>query len=225
MNIKKLPMEERPVERALTSGIKVLTNAELLALIIKTGTQKESAIALSERVLSNMDNGIRGLAGITPQELMEIPGVGKSKACALVAVGELAKRLGGTSVMEVQEVTCAEDVAKIFMNDLRFEKKEHFKTVLLNTKGKIIHIDQVSIGDLSTAPVHPREVFSSAIKRSASAMILVHNHPSGDPTPSGEDLALTERIKRAGELLGIRILDHIVIGDGDYYSFAGNGNL
>lgn len=223
MNIKNLPMEERPMEKILSTGVRNLSNTELLAVIIRTGTKAESAIGLSERILSQVGGGIKGLLNVSPEELMEIPGVGIAKACALSAAVELTKRLGRSGFEKRLSVSCAREAAEIFMEDLRFERKEHFKTLLLDTKGKVIHIDEVSIGDLTMAPAHPREIFQGAVKRSAASIILVHNHPSGDPTPSNADTVLTERLVSAGKLMGIRVQDHIIIGDGEYYSFAGMG--
>ena len=225
MNIMELPMEERPLEKMIASGSGSLSNAELLAVIIHTGYGEESAISLSERVICALDGGIRGLMTVNPEELMAIRGIGKAKACALSAVGELSRRISKGSVAEKNYVSSACEAASLFMEDLRFEKKEHFKTLLLDAKGKVIGVEEVSIGGLTMAPVHPREVFVNAIKRSAATVILVHNHPSGDPAPSSEDIVLTERLCQVGKLIGIKIVDHIIIGDGRYYSFAGEGML
>ena len=223
MNIKDLPMEERPMERIMASGAKSLSNAELIAVVIRTGYRNESAIGLAERILASVDNGLKGLMNTGPEELMSIPGVGRSKACALAALGELVRRIGTPKMLEKINVSCAREAAGIFMDELRFERKEHFKTLLLDVKGRVIYTDEVSVGDLSNTPVHPREVFKTAIKKSAASLIMVHNHPSGDPEPSKEDIALTERLVSVGKLMGIKVLDHIIIGDGQYYSFAGEG--
>ena len=223
MNIKDLPMEERPMEKLISKGPKVLSNAELLALVIRTGSGSESAIGLAERIMSSLDDGIRSLTTVTPEELMGIAGVGKAKASMLIAVGELSRRITASAIGKGISIDSASSAAGLFMEDLRFEKKEHFRTLLLDAKGKVIYIDEVSVGGLTMAPVHPREVFSSAVKRGACGVILVHNHPSGDPTPSMEDRSLTDRLVEAGKLMGIRVLDHIIIGDGKYYSFAGEG--
>lgn len=230
MNIKDLPMEERPMERMLKSGPQSLSNTELIAIIIRTGNGPESAIGLAERILSLEQNrgeyeSLRGLMNVSPEELMNIPGVGKTKACALSAVGEIARRIGKAQAPKKINVSCASEAASMFMDDLRFERKEHFKSLLLDVKGRIIFVDEVSIGDLSQTPVHPREVFKTAIKKSAASVILVHNHPSGDPSPSAEDISLTERLVSVGKLMGIKVLDHIIIGDGEYYSFAGSGRM
>ena len=219
MNIRDLPMDERPEEKLMSMGPKVLTNAELLALIIRTGSGSESAVGLAERIISKLDDGIRSLPNVAPEELMGIPGVGRAKASMLIAAGELSRRISATAVGKGISIESAETAAGLFMEDLRFERKEHFRTLLLDAKGKVLYIDEVSVGGLTMAPVHPREVFSSAVKRGAAAVILVHNHPSGDPNPSMEDRTLTARLEEAGKLIGIRVLDHIIIGDNCYFSF------
>ena len=225
MSIKQLPEEERPVEKALHRGIGVLSNSELLALILKTGHSTQSAMGLAEDIMKTMDGGLSGLLSSAPQELMGIKGVGKSKACALAAIGELAKRIYMRPVREKYKVDCAKDVAEYFMEELRYEKKEHFNILMLNAKGSVIGLDTVSVGGLTSTTVHPREVFAPAIKKHASTVVLVHNHPSGDPTPSSEDVLLTERIREAGRLIGIKVLDHVIIGDGRYVSLLGEGYI
>ena len=192
MRIKSLPEEERPLEKLARSGQKTLSNAELLALIIHTGTPGGSAIRLAENVLSVCARGLSDLGAIEMEELTSIPGIGKSKAATVLAAIELGK-------------------------------KEHFKSVMVNSRGDVISIDDVSVGELSSTVVHPREVFRQAVRRSAAGLIFVHNHPSGDPTPSEEDVLTTKRLIAGGEVLGIRVLDHIVIGDGAYASLRGMG--
>ena len=218
MQIKSMPKNERPVEKALKYGIKALSNAELLALILHTGTRNKSAIGLAEDVISLFPDGISGFAVTEPEELTRVQGIGETKACTILAAVEFGKRIAAT---QAESSVCLEDsesVAKLFMEKLRYEKKEHFKSVLVNTRGGIITVDDVSTGELSSTVVHPREVFSMAIRKSASAIIFVHNHPSGDPTPSKEDIITTKRLIDSGKLLGIRVLDHIIIGDGRYSS-------
>ncbi|MDD6042518.1 MAG: DNA repair protein RadC [Eubacteriaceae bacterium] len=223
MHIKSLPEYERPVEKAWTYGINRLSNAELLALIIHTGTGEKSAIGLAEEILSIFPEGIAGLGSCSKEELVEISGIGKTKACAILSAVELGKRISTTPGKRRISAVCSEDVASLFMEELRYLKKEHFKSVLVNTKGDIIYIDDVSIGELSSTVVHPREVFNMAVKKSAAAVILIHNHPSGDPTPSREDIETTRRLVKAGEILGIKVLDHIIIGDGKFISLNGLG--
>ena len=218
MQIKSLPKNERPVEKALKYGIKALSNAELLALILHTGTRSKSAIGLAEDILSEYADGISGFATAEPEELTKVNGIGRVKACSVLAAVELGKRIAMTPAEKEICLESSETVAKLFMEKLRYEKKEHFKSILVNTKGGIITIDDVSVGELSSTVVHPREVFTMAVRKSASAVIFVHNHPSGDPTPSREDIETTKRLIDSGKLLGIRVLDHIIIGNGRYSS-------
>ncbi|MGI6177980.1 MAG: RadC family protein [Eubacterium sp.] len=222
MKIKTMPAEERPAERAMSDGVAVLSNRELIALIIRTGTAHKSSLELAESIISSA-GGIKGLAWEKPRELMQISGMGTSKACALSAAVELGKRMAAVPKTFSQTVTCASDVAGMFMQELRNEKKEHFKIVLLDSKGHVIYTENVSTGELSGAPVHPREAFSRAVRMSAASVIFVHNHPSGDPEPSDEDIATTKRLVEAGRLLGIKVLDHIITGDGSYISLAAGG--
>lgn len=223
MRIKSLPEEERPLEKLARSGQKTLSNAELLALIIHTGTPGGSAIRLAENVLSVCARGLSDLGAIEMEELTSIPGIGKSKAATVLAAIELGKRIATSPGARRLSASSADEVAGLFMETLRYEKKEHFKSVMVNSRGDVISIDDVSVGELSSTVVHPREVFRQAVRRSAAGLIFVHNHPSGDPTPSEEDILTTKRLIAGGEVLGIRVLDHIVIGDGAYASLRGMG--
>lgn len=223
MNIKSLPEEERPIEKIIYKGSSYLSNAELLALIIHTGSKNRSAIDIAEEILATTDDGISGLCCAMPEELMAVSGVGESKAATILAAIELGKRIRTNSAAQKYIIRGAEDVANLIQEELRYEKKEHFKSILMNTKGVVIEIDEVSVGELTNTVVHPREVFKKAIKRSAASIIFVHNHPSGDPTPSKEDILTTKRLVEVGKLLGIRVLDHVVIGDGEYVSMMSSG--
>ena len=218
MQIKLLPENERPVEKACSIGIDKLSSAELIALILHTGTKNKSAIGLGEDVLSAFPGGICDLGGCTLEDLLQIDGIGPSKACSILGAIELGKRIAASMPKERSTITGSEDVAKLFMEELRYRKKEHFKSVLVNTKSEIIAVDSVSVGELSSTIIHPREVFQLAIRKS-----FIHNHPSGDPTPSGEDIETTKRLTEAGKLLGIRVLDHVIIGDGRYASMGAMG--
>ncbi len=219
MLIKSLPKEERPLEKAIRSGVQSLSNAELLGIIIHTGTRNRSAIHLAESVLAHCRDGITDLSQMGFDELMELEGIGASKAGALLAAVELGKRIASTGPLERVGFETAGDVADMFMEPLRHEKKEHFKSVLINNKGEVLQVDDVSTGELSRTLVHPREAFQKAVRKSASGVIFVHNHPSGDPTPSEDDIETTKRLMESGEILGIQVLDHIIIGDGCYSSF------
>ena len=220
MKIKMLPQEERPVEKAVFSGVASLTNTELLAVLLGSGTREKSAIGLAEDILSAGEGGVTFLADCAPCELTKINGVGNMKAVRVLAGIELGRRVAMGPINRKAAVRKGDDVANLFIKELRYEKKEKFKAVLLNAKGEVLSIETVSIGDLTTAPVHPREVFYQAIKKSAAAVVFVHNHPSGDPTPSADDIETTKRLMACGELLGIRVVDHLVIGDRDYCSIA-----
>ncbi len=223
MQIKSLPKNERPVEKALSQGIERLSNSELLALILHTGLKNQSAIGLGEQILSALPGGLSGLGGCAVEDLLAIEGIGQVKACSLLAAVELGKRIAGGTRDEKLRITSSDDVARLFMEELRYLKKEHFKCVLLNSKGELITVDNVSVGELSSTVIHPREVFQKAIRKSAAAIIFVHNHPSGDPSPSRQDIDTTRRLCEAGELLGISVLDHIIIGDGRFSSFRTMG--
>lgn len=223
MRIKSLPLEERPLEKLIYNGQSTLSNAELLALIIHTGTREGSALGLAEEVLGRCSQGLADLGSVTMEELREIPGIGPGKAGTILAAIELGKRLASTSPLSKSSALTSKDVADMFMEPLRYEKKEHFKTVLVNAKGQVLCVDHVSVGELTGTVVHPREVFSKAVRKSAAALIFVHNHPSGDPTPSQEDVETTERLVQCGKMLGIRVLDHVIIGDGAYASMSGLG--
>jgi DNA repair protein RadC len=218
MLIKSLPEDERPIEKTLKQGVGALSNAELLALIIHTGTRNSSSLHLAEEVLSLCSEGLSSLGSMELDDLMRISGIGSGKACTILAAVELGKRIATSRPPGRRAIASSDDVAAMFMEDLRYEKKEFFKSVMVNAKGEIISVDNVSVGELSSTVVHPREVFSQAIRKSAAGVIFVHNHPSGDPSPSDEDIKTTERLVNGGEVLGIRVLDHIIIGDGKFRS-------
>ena len=223
MQIKSLPASERPVEKACAIGIEKLSNAELIALILHTGTKNKSAIRLAEDLLSRLPEGISDLGNFCLEELLCIDGIGKTKACTILAAVELGKRIAASPRSDSFSIESSDDVAGLFMEELRYVKKEHFKSVLVNAKGDIISIENISVGELSSTVVHPREVFHMAIRKSASAVIFVHNHPSGDPRPSKEDIETTQRLIEGGQILGIRVLDHIIIGDGTFISLREMG--
>jgi DNA repair protein RadC len=194
-------------------------------MIIHTGTKNKSAIGLAEDVLSAFPEGLSGLGNCCLQELTALDGIGSTKACRILGAVELGKRISAMSARERMSISSSDDVAKLFMEELRYVKKEHFKSLLLNAKGDIISIESISVGELSSTVVHPREVFSMAVRKSASAVIFVHNHPSGDATPSEEDIETTRRLMECGVLLGIKVLDHIIIGDGLFCSMREMGHI
>ncbi|MEW9124211.1 MAG: DNA repair protein RadC [Thermotaleaceae bacterium] len=217
--IKKMAESERPREKLVQFGVSALSNAELLAILIRTGTKDISAIELSQHILSYDASGLKYLAECTVQELSKIKGIGVTKACQIIAAIEIGQRISKMASIERLQITSPKDIASIFMEEMRYYKKEYFKVLLLNTKNEIISTELISIGNLNASLVHPREVFVQAIKKSAASMVLLHNHPSGNPIPSQEDIAITKRLIEAAKIIGIDILDHIIIGDGVYKSF------
>lgn len=220
--IKDLPENERPREKLTKYGAEVLSNAELLAILIRTGTKNQSAIDIGYRLLGNED-GIGFILDSRVEELTEVYGIGPAKAVQLKAAVELGKRLATQTYHKEVFIRCSKDAAAVVMEDMRYLKKEYMKAILLNIKCGLVSIEEISIGSINSSIVHPREVFAPAIKKSCASLILVHNHPSGDPTPSQEDLNVTRRLVEGGKILGIEVVDHIIIGDGKYVSLKDKG--
>ncbi len=223
--IKNIPSNERPREKLFSKGVRSLSNPELISLILSTGSSQRSAIELATDILSIDRGGLGFLSRCMPEDLMDIKGMGEAKVSALLGAMELGRRASIEASIDKVNISSPRDVAKIFMEDLRYMDKEYFKILLLDTKGQIISIESISVGTLSTSVVHPREVFKVAIKKSASSIILAHNHPSGDPSPSSEDIRITGRLKEVGKLVGIDVLDHLIIGDGRFYSLKENSKM
>jgi DNA repair protein RadC len=226
LRMKDIPASERPYEKLEKYGPETLSNAELLAVIIRTGSSQETSVALAQRLLSlgGERGGIAHLHDLSVEELRKAKGIGRVKALQIKAVMELSKRVSA-SLINSNKVTIKSpsDVGTLLMEEMRHLKKEVFKVILLNTKNHIIKYLNVSIGSLNASIVHPREVFSEAVKAGCSGMLLVHNHPSGDPEPSREDIETTQRLVNAGNILGIKVLDHVIIGDGRYISLKEQG--
>ena len=213
MKIKEIAKEQRPRER-LKAG-NVLNDAELLALLLGSGTKGESAIDIGNRLLS--ENGLDKLNSLSIQELMKIKGIGLAKASKLIAAFELSKRVSSGKICE-KIVKNPSDIASHYIKKLRDLKKEHFIAVFLDSKNKIIKDEVISIGTLNSSLVHPREVFKEAIKCSANSVILVHNHPSGSVEPSDEDYRVNKVLVETGNLVGIKVLDHLIVGEGKWNS-------
>lgn len=220
--LRDLPDEERPRERMLRYGAGALSQAELLAILLRTGTRNESAIHLAQRLLAEI-GGIRGIMDLSLDELTKMKGIGPAKAVQIKAGIELGQRLAKARFPEARIIRSPRDAADLVMEELRYLQKEHFVCLFLNTKNHIIAQETLSVGSLNASIVHPREVFRAAMKCSSASIVCVHNHPSGDPTPSPEDVNMTERLCRAGEIVGIDVLDHIVIGDGSFVSLKEQG--
>lgn len=219
--ITELPKYERPYEKLEIYGEKELSNSELLAILIESGTKEESSIQLAQKVLAlckeSLENELRFLQNISIEELKKIKGIGRVKAIRLKATFELAKRMS-QPVAEDIFVYSLSDVAKIFMEELMYEKREIVKLIILNNKNKILRIQNISLGGTNYAVIEPKEVLAEPIKMNANKIILLHNHPSGNATPSNEDYEVSKRISLCAEMFGIEFIDHIVIGDGEYRS-------
>ncbi|GLI06607.1 UPF0758 protein [Paenibacillus tyrfis] len=217
MTLRDVPSEDRPRERMMLYGAQALSNAELLAILLRTGTYQESAVHVAQRLLLEC-GGLRMLTDMSMEQLTEIKGIGEAKALQIQAGIELGRRLARSTMNETVTIRSPQDVAALLMEDLRYLQKEHFVCLFLNTKNHVIGQETLSMGSLNASIVHPREVFRAAIKRSSASIVCAHNHPSGDPTPSPEDVEITKRLVQAGEIVGIDVLDHIVIGDKRYIS-------
>ncbi len=219
MKIKDLPSQNRPRERFVSLGPGVLSDSELLAIILRTGTKNENVVDMSNRLIA--EHGLHKLFDCSLTELQEVKGIGPSKAMQLLAMAELGKR-HAQSMQPVKRITCAQDVFNLFHERLKDEKQEHFYVILLSTKNNIIGEHLVSKGVLDAAILEPREVFRPAIKHATSRIIIVHNHPSGDPTPSDEDLEVTKKLIDAGNMINIKVLDHVIIGQDKLWSWMEN---
>jgi DNA repair protein RadC len=220
--IREIPVDERPRERLIGYGADSLSISELLAVLLRTGTEKYSAIGLAEHLLAKFE-GVRGVANATIEEMSEVHGIGPAKAAQIKAAIEFGRRLIAASPEERPKIRSPRDVYNLLGPTLRDEKREHFVALLLDTKNGVMRSRTVSVGDLSSSIVHPREVFAEAIRHGAASLIVAHNHPSGDPNPSPEDIAVTRRLAEGGELLGIELLDHIVLGDDRWVSLKERG--
>lgn len=225
LTIKEIPISERPYEKLETYGAGVLSDAELIAIIIKSGTVKERSTDIAMRIIGKHDSGLLGLHHLTMDELREINGIGRVKAIQLKAIAEISKRLSRATQKERINVNSPSTVASMYMEDLRHLKREHLIVVLLDTKHNVIEDYTLSIGTVNASLIHPREVFIYALRNEAVNIILLHNHPSGNPEPSPQDIAITDRIGEAGDLVGVTLLDHIIIGDGTYTSLKEQGYI
>lgn len=222
LKIQELPELERPYEKLEVQGEKTLSNAELLAIIIKSGTKKETSVEIAQRILNlnntkTLDN-LNFLRELTIEELMQIEGIGKVKAIQLKAICELATRMNTPTNYKKVKISEPKDAANLLINELRFLKQEKVKVIILNNKNVVLKIQEISQGGANFANISVKDALKEAVKMQAPKIILVHNHPSGDSTPSKADIQITERIYEAAELLGIELLDHIVIGNMQYTS-------
>lgn len=221
IKMKELPESEKPYEKLEIYGAKKLSNAELLAIIIKTGTKNESALNLAQQVLAlkhdKESNNLTFLSELTINELTSISGIGRVKAIQILALVELSKRMLTPIKTNEQKVKTTEDIAKIFISEMSNEEREIAKLIILNSKNIILKILDLSIGGTNYAVLEPKIVLAEAVKMQAPKIILVHNHPSGDPTPSEQDFRATDRIYEAANIMGIDLLDHVIIGKNNRY--------
>jgi DNA repair protein RadC len=224
--IKEWPRGDRPREKLLEQGPDALTDAELLAIVLRTGDGKSGRTALDHaRQLIKKFETFQNLASVAPAELLNLKGIGPAKAATVIAVMEVCRRYATARFPQGKVFSRSADVFAHFHQRLKDRKKECFFILLLDSKNKAIREERISEGTLTSSLVHPREAFAPAIRESAASLILVHNHPSGDPAPSREDEEITHRLVEGGRVLGINVLDHIIIGQGSYYSFADRGRL
>ena len=225
--MKELPISERPYEKCLEHGPTVLSDAELIAVILRNGSQGNSALDLARRLLVNI-GGSHPLAAITRcsvEELKNIPGIGAVKAIQLQCIGELANRIAREEAKDQVSMASPSSIASYFMEEMRQLKQEEMRAAYFDTKSHLLRTVTLSKGTVNASLITPREVFLTALRHQAVFVILIHNHPSGDPTPSTDDYYLTRRMQEAGELLEIHLLDHIIIGDNKFVSLKQRGFL
>ncbi len=215
-------VNERPYERCELYGASSLTDAELISIILRSGSDKGNALDLANNVLNicGRDKGLKGICSLTMDELTSIHGIGRVKAMQLLCVAELSRRIALSRSKERLNCSDPVSVADYFMESLRHKETEIVRCLMLDVRNRLTDDVLISKGTVNMALISPREIFLEALRRHAVNIILAHNHPSGDPAPSREDILLTERVAEAGNMLGIRLLDHVIIGDGRYYSFA-----
>lgn len=225
LTIKEMPLNQRPYEKLELYGAPRLSDAELIAIIIKSGTVKEKSTDIALRILGKHHSGLLGLHHLSLEELKEINGIGRVKAIQLKALAEISNRISRVTQKEKMNINSPSTVAAVYMEDMRHLEREHLVVVLMDTKHNIIEDYTLSIGTVNASLIHPREVFIYALKKGAVTILLLHNHPSGNPDPSPQDIAVTERIKEAGEILGVSLMDHIIIGDGTYVSLREKGYI
>ena len=221
MKIKSLPMDDRPREKLIKNGANTLSDSELLAIILGTGSKKESVINVSNKLFSKYN--VKSLSRLSIGTLKKELGIGDAKACQVVACFELGRRLARFKADKKPLIKDARSVAKIFIPEMSSLKKEHFKGIYLDSRKRIIREETIFIGSLNESVIHPREIFEIALNENAAALILLHNHPSGDPKPSSEDIEITKELVKAGDILGIPVLDHIIIGNQKYTSLREKG--
>ena len=224
MRMDEIPPEDRPRERLKALGAEVLTIRELVAMVIGPGTSRAGAMDVARNVLAAV-SVVKDLAGVSVEKLARVKGVGEAKACRLKAAVELGRRVAKATRGQARIVRCPDDAAGLVIEDMKNLDREHFGVILLDAKNAVISVERVSVGTVNSSLVHPREVLKPALEKSATSIILVHNHPTGNVAPSREDIMITRRFEKCGKILGIEVIDHIIVGDGNYRSMKESGYL
>ena len=222
LTIKELPSEERPRERLVKYGPEALSNAELLAIILRVGTREYSAIGLAEHLLGVFD-GLKGVATAGVDDLSAIKGLGVAKAAQLKAMVEIGKRLAASVPHSRQTIRSPQDAADLLMPEIRDLPQERFKAIYLNSRNEVLKTRTITIGSLDSSLITPRDLFREGISSNCASVVVAHNHPSGDPSPSKEDIDVSKRLIQAGQMIGIEVLDHVIIGDGRWLSLKERG--
>lgn len=225
ITMKEMPESEQPREKFLRFGAQALSDAELLALILRSGTKDMTALQLAQTLLAQKEKGLLNLVYMNPQEMKEIPGIGQVKAAQLKCIAELAGRIAKCNRLGDIRLNEPASIAYYYMETLRHEPKERLLLAMFDAKSNLLGDEVVSVGTVNYSLVSPREIFISALECHAVHIVLLHNHPSGDPTPSDADIHVTQRVMESGRILGIALADHIIIGDNRYMSFRENGLL
>ncbi len=220
--IHEMPTDQRPRERLKINGPNALSVSELLAILLRTGTKEHSALGLADLLMSRFKS-LRGISAATLEDLSKIKGIGEVKAIQIAAMVELGKRISVSNVGEKPVIRSPQDVSNLLTLELRDKNREHFMGILLNTKSEMIKVVEISVGTLDSSIAHPRDIFRDAIISNAASMIIAHNHPSGDPSPSKADILVTQRLVEVGKIIGIDLLDHVVLGDNRYVSLQERG--
>lgn len=223
--MKKLPESERPYEKFLSQGVEFLSDAELLAIILKTGTKEESALDIARKLLQGNHNNLLNLYDLSYRDLMNFSGIGQVKAIQLKTVAELSKRIAKTCSGYTLQLDTPSSIATYYMEQLRHEKEELLVCAFFDSKCNFLGDVNISKGSVNYAYVSPRDIFLQAFDFKAVLFVMIHNHPSGDPSPSEDDMHITYRIGKGARILELQLADHIIIGDNEYYSFKENGKL
>ena len=225
ITMKEMPESEQPLEKCMRYGAQALSDAELLAVILKTGTRNLTALQLAQFFLSRKEKNLLNLVNMRPEEMKEIPGIGQVKAAQLKCIAELSERIAKTSRLRDVRLNEPASVAGYYMESLRHKTKENLLSAMFDARSNLLGEEIISVGTITNALVSPREIFMKAMEYRAAHIVLLHNHLSGDPTPSEADLAVTRRVEEGGKILEIVLADHIIIGDNRYISFRENGLL